>query len=325
MKTKHLLLSATLLGSGFTGQAQTDIDLVLNHEFNGAQFSYGTTYDLNGTAVSLSRVQYYMSGFELTHDGGQTTAMSDAYVLASGNVSAYTLGTESITSLEGFSFDLGVDAARNGMGTQSWPAGHPLAAQSPSMDWSWPGGYFFWVLDGDVDTNMDGTPDQAFSLRGLGDVLLADVTPFTGMSATGSTITIGMDVNIADWLQTIDLAAVTSQHDAGSNNQLISSNTNDETVFTLNASLSFEELTLDESVIYADYQMAYAPTIYYDLATTNNVDITVVDMTGSIVLEASKQNPEGNYFIRKELADGTYLINFTNGELSEQFRFVVKN
>ncbi len=325
MKAKHLLLSAILTGAGFTAQAQTTIDLVLNHQFEGASFQYGTVYDLNGTAVSLSRAQYYMSGFELTHDGGQTTSMPDAYVLASGNVSSYSLGMENITSLEGFSFDLGVDAVRNGMGTQSWSAGHPLAAQSPSMDWSWPGGYFFWVLDGDVDTDMDGTPDQPFSLRGLGNVLLTDVNQFTGMSLSGSTITIGMDVNIADWLQTIDLASVFSQHDAGSNNQLISSNTNDETVFTLNASLNTEELTLEESNIYADYQMAYAPTIYYDLATANNVDITVVDMTGAIVLEASKQNPEGNYFIRKELPDGTYLINFTNGEINKQFRFVIKN
>ncbi len=325
MKTKQLLLGLVLAGTGFSAQAQTNIDLALNHQFEGASFQYGTVYDLNGTAVSLSRVQYYLCGFELTHDGGQTTSMPDTYVLASGNVSSYSLGTENITSLEGFSFDLGVDAARNGMGTQSWPAGHPLAAQSPSMDWSWPGGYFFWVLDGDVDTNADGTPDQAFSLRGLGDVLFTDVDAFSGISLSGSTITIGMDVNIADWLKTIDLATVFSQHDAGSNNQLISSNTNDETVFTLNASLNTDELTMEESNIYADYQMAYAPTIYYDLATTNEVDITVVDMSGSIVLEASNQSPEGNYFIRKELPDGTYLINFTNGELNEQFRFVVKN
>lgn len=322
---KKIFTTLLIAGAVTGGNAQTDIDLVLNHQFDGAPFQYGTTYDLNGTAVSLSRVQYYLCGFELTHDGAQTTAMPDTYVLASGNISNYSLGSENITSLEGISFDLGVDATRNGMGTQSWPAGHPLGTQSPSMDWSWPGGYFFWVLDGEVDSDMDGTPDQAFSLRGLGNTLLADVDPFTGLSLSGSTITVGMDVNIADWLRNIDLTTVFSQHDGGANNQLISSNTNDETVFTLNTSLNTGELTLGQSNIYADYSMAYAPTIYYDLATLNKVDITVVDMTGAVVLEASQQNPEGNYFIRKELADGTYLINFSNGEISEQFRFVVKN
>jgi len=325
MKTKQLLFSLAVTTMGWSAQAQTDIDLVLNHEFNGSPFQYGTVYQLNGTAVQLDRVQYYMSGFELTHDGGQTTSMPDAYVLASANVSSYTLGQENITTLEGFSFDLGVDAARNGMGTSSWPAGHPLAAQSPSMDWSWPGGYFFWVIDGQADTNQDGTPDAFFSLRGLGNTLLTDVDAFSGMSASGNTITIGMDVNVADWLAGIDLGAVGSQHDGGANNQLIGTNTNDRTVFTLNATLNTDELTLEESSIYADYQMAYAPTIYYDLATKKKVDITVVDMAGSIVLEAKQENPEGNYFIRKELPDGTYLINFTNGDVNEQFRFVVKN
>jgi hypothetical protein len=251
--------------------------------------------------------------------------MSDSYVLGSANISSYTVGQANITSLEGFAFDLGVDAARNSMGTSSWQAGHPLAAQSPSMDWSWPGGYFFWVIDGQVDTNSDGTPDQAFSMRGLGDALLTDVSAFTGLSATGGTITIPINVNVADWLVGIDLVAVGSSHDGGPNNQAVASNTNDETVFTMGTTLSTDELTLEESTIFADYTMAYAPTIYYDLATTNNVDITVVDMTGAVVLEAKQENPEGNYFIRKELPDGTYLTNFSNGDLNEQLRFVVKN
>lgn len=325
MKTKQLLFGLLATTAGFAAQAQTNIDLVMNHQFDGAPFAYGTVYQVNGVAVQMDRVQYYMSGFELTHDGGQTMSMGDAYVVGSANISNYSLGQENITTLEGFSFDLGVDAARNSMGTSSWPAGHPLAAQSPSMDWSWPGGYFFWVLDGEVDTNGDGTPDQPFSMRGLGDPLLTDVSSFSGMSLSGSTITLGMDVNIADWLVNIDLATVFSSHDGGPFNQAVSANTNDETVFTLNATLDTDELTLDESNIYADYTMAYAPTIYYDLATTNTVDITVVDMSGAVVLEAAQQNPEGNYFIRKELPDGTYLINFSNGELNEQLRFVVKN
>ena len=37
MKAKHLLLSAILTGAGFTAQAQTTIDLVLNHQYNHEQ------------------------------------------------------------------------------------------------------------------------------------------------------------------------------------------------------------------------------------------------------------------------------------------------
>jgi len=89
---------------------------------------------LNGTAVSLSRVQYYLSGFEITHEGGTITTMPDSYVLASANISNYTLGNEDITNLEDVNFDLGVDYASNHMGTSNWTSNHPLSSQSPSMD-----------------------------------------------------------------------------------------------------------------------------------------------------------------------------------------------
>ena len=70
MKTTVLAIISLL---GATSFAQTDININFEHHFEGTPFAYGTTYDLNGTAVSLSRVQYYLSGFEITHDGGTVT------------------------------------------------------------------------------------------------------------------------------------------------------------------------------------------------------------------------------------------------------------
>ena len=325
MKTKHLLFGLLLAGYSFPLQAQTTVNLELNHKFNDADFQYGTVYELEGRAVEFTRVQYYLSGFELIHDGGQTLSLPDAYVLGSGNISSYSLGQENITTLEGISFDLGVDSARNGMGTSFWPSGHPLSAQSPSMDWSWPSGYFFWTIEGRVDDNGDGTPNKVFEFHAMGDHLLRDVNPLTGWNLTGSTIAAELYVNIADWLIGIDLVSVGISHNGGVNNVAVADNTNPETVFTVDAPLGFNDVVLDQNSIYADYTMAYAPTIYYDLATSNEVDIHVIDMTGAVVLKAEAQQPEGNYFVRKELRDGTYLIRFSNGEVNQQFRFVVKN
>lgn len=324
MKTKQLLVGLFLVG-GTIATAQTTLDLNLNHEFDGAAFQYGTVYQLEGRAVQLDRVQYYLSGFEITHDGGQTTTMPDTYVLGSGNISSYSLGQETFTTLEGVSFDLGVDAARNGMGTSNWQAGHPLAAQSPSMDWGWPSGYFFWTIEGSVDDNGDGTPNKLFQFHGMGNHLLRDVNGFAGWTLTGSTVTIDLNVNIAGWLKGIDLESVGFSHDGGNNNVAVAENTNPQYVFYDPTSLGIETAAQNEHFIHADYTMAYAPTIYYDLATGENVDIRVVDMSGTVVLEAADQNPEGNYFVRKELPDGTYLINFSNGQINEQFRFVVQN
>ena len=47
-------------------------------------------------------------------------------------------------------------------------------------------------------------------------------------------------------------------------------------------------------------------------------------MTGAVVLESDDQNFEGNYFIRKELESGSYIIVFSNGNLEESFKFIVQ-
>lgn len=310
---------------GITANAQVDVSLKLNHTFEGANFQYGSVYDLNGKAVEISRCQYYLSGFELEHDGGQTTTLPDAYVLASANISDYDLGQANVTTLEGISFDLGVDSVRNGMGTSSWPSGHPLSAQTPSMDWAWPDGYFFWTIDGKVDGDDDGIPDLDFQLHGIGQHLLASVNGFSGLNLTGNGITVELYVNVADWLKNIDLRYVGYAHDGLHDNKMVRDNTNPETVFTLDNPLSVGELAEQQSTIYADYTIPYAPTIYYDLVAQEDVTITVIDASGKVVLEAKEQPHQGNFFIRKELPDGIYIINFSNNLKTENLRFVVKN
>lgn len=321
MKTTLFTIFALIGASSFS---QKDINLNLIHNYNGTPFAYGQTYSTSGgTAVSFDRVQYYLSGFEITHDGGQTIAMPDAYVLASGNITSYNMGNEDVTTVEGLSFDFGVDNASNHLGTSSWPAEHPLAAQSPSMDWGWPSGYFFFVIDGMIDDTGDGTPNKVFELRGIGDALLRDVNDFTAMSITGSSIEFAIDANIADWIMNIDLVAASIDHSGGPNNVQVSDNTNDETVFTISSLLDVESIETEESKIYANYETVYAPTIFYNLATQSDVDIKVYNLNGQVQLESSDEGPEGNFFINKELPVGSYLIVFSNEDIEESFRFVV--
>ena len=321
MKTTLFTIFALIGASSFS---QKDINLNLIHNYNGTPFAYGQTYSTSGgTAVSFDRVQYYLSGFEITHDGGQTLAMPDSYVLASGNITSYNMGNEDVTTVEGLSFDFGVDNTSNHLGTSNWPAGHPLSAQSPSMDWGWPSGYFFFVIDGMIDDTGDGTPNKVFELRGIGDALLRDVNDFTAMSITGSSIEFAIDANIADWIMNIDLVAASIDHSGGPNNVQVSDNTNDETVFTISALLDVESMEMKESKIYANYETVYAPTIFYNLATQSDVDIKVFNLNGQLQLESSNEGPEGNFFINKELPVGSYLIVFSNEDIEESFRFVV--
>jgi hypothetical protein len=322
---KSLLIGVFISASIGSLMAQTDINLTFRHTFNADDLTYGTTYTRPGLpAVSLSRVQYYLSGFELTHDGGQTLALPDKYILGSGNISNYNLANENITTLEGIRFDLGVDSARNHLGTSNWSEHHPLGSKSPTMDWGWPAGYFFWTFDGMVDGNGDGTPNVPFQMHGFGDNLIRNVDLLTGFTITGSTIDLTVYVNVADWLLNNDLTTMGFEHSSGPKNATLGDNTNDETVFTLVSSAGIKAVSGNGSHIYADNTLSYAPTIYYDLATLDKVDVFVYDMTGKVVLEDRVQHHEGNYFIRKELESGSYIIIFKNDNLEEQLKFTVQ-
>ena len=314
-----------LIFLNFSIFAQTDVNLILTHEFNGEPFYYGqnlTTID--GKIVSLSRVQYYLSGFEVTDDVGAPIPLSDVYVLASGNISNYPLGNFNISSVQDISFDLGVDSVANHGNTANWPSHHPLSSQSPSMDWAWPSGYFFFVINGQVDSDGDNIPETEFQLNGLGDHLLHPVSVNCSAGLVDSTITLDLYVNIADWLAGMNLASIGYAHDGGTHNQKVSSNTSDHTVFSCEPSVTFLEINNGpKNSLFVDRTFAYAPTIYYQLETNQPVDITVHDLNGKVVAAKYSTTPEGNYFIGKELAPGMYWARFENNDVAERIQLII--
>jgi hypothetical protein len=321
MKRLLLLITASIATSICSGQ---NISLNLTHEFDGSSFSYGTTYlHDSGVALSFDRVQYYLCEFEITHDGGQQTTINDSYVLASSNITYYSVGTAAVTTIEGINFNLGVDSIANGLGIVNWAEGHPLSVQKPAMDWGWPAGYFFFIIDGHVDDTGDGIPNKIFEMRGVGNSLLRNVD-LSALSITGNSI--DMYVNVADWVRDLPMVTMGFEHNAGPVNTKIADNTNNETVFSIVSGItaSDEEIEVSKNVVYANYSMPYAPTLFYQLNTTKSLSVHIYDMTGALVLSDDDLDPEGNYFIRKELMTGSYSAIFSNDELEERCRFVVQ-
>ena len=150
-----------------TSSAQKNIVLRLNHYLNQSTFQYNQNFETDGIINKYTRLQYYLSGFELFHDGGQLTVLNNTYVLASGHITNYYLGNFPVSSLESISFDVGVDQIANSGNTTNYPASHPLGPKSPPMDWGWPSGYFFVVTNGFTDSNNDNNPDTRFELQAL--------------------------------------------------------------------------------------------------------------------------------------------------------------
>lgn len=322
---KKIITILTAVCSLMGANAQTNVNLKLNHYWNGDVFNYGQTYtDHDGNAVIITRVQYYLSGFDLTHDGGQTTSPTNEYILASGNITDYSLGTSTLTSLEAIDFDLGVDAATNHLDPSLYSGQNPLAIQSPSMHWGWTAGYRFLVIEGEVDSDDDGTPDKSFQFHVVADdSYLTSVSAInTSGTANGSDLDVNIDVNIADWVYNVNLITAGLNHGAFPVNGTVMNNTNTYTVFSSNIGLSITDPSNLKHNIYFDCTVAYAPTIYYKIPSAKSLTLTITDISGKVVLMENGLPKAGNYFIKKELKTGTYIASFvteTGVTINEKF------
>ena len=317
------LLFFTLLSSTFC-YSQVDINLILNHQFNGQPFLYSQDYqDENGNTINISRLQYYVSSIEIIHNSGVNSPLSDVYVLANGNVSNYYLGNFNINNVEKLEFDLGVDYDANHGNSSNYSSQHPLGPQSPLMAWGWPAGYFFLVIDGTIDDNNDGIPNKSFQLRALGDNMLQDVGYLTNTyNQNNNTINLILDVNINSWLSGIDLINAGIDHSGSANNLLMCNNTTTNQVFQPSnlTSLSDKIEIID---ITTDYNFKYAPTINYSLNKNSEFNLKIINSNGLLVLESDNVGFEGNYFVRKELQSGFYFAIFYNQTHSYKHKFIV--
>ena len=93
--------------------AQKEVVLRINHALNGTPFKYNENFNISGNTNYFTRLQYYLSGIVINHDGSQSTSLSNVYVLASGHITNYPLGNFSFNQIESISFNVGVDQIAN--------------------------------------------------------------------------------------------------------------------------------------------------------------------------------------------------------------------
>ena len=145
--------------------AQTNVALRIDHRVGQAEVMAPLSVETpSGETVDIDRLEYYLSMFTIVHDGGQETAIPEAYVLADGLTDGlYALGSvAAVNTVEALKFHVGIDPDNNHADPASWPADHPLAPQVPSMHWGWAAGYRFVALEG-------GTADANLEIHALGD------------------------------------------------------------------------------------------------------------------------------------------------------------
>jgi len=165
-KLKTILSALTVLLISTSTWAQTDVKLTINHFLDGNEFAFNTeaSNDL-GHKFKLQRLEYYISGISIVHDGGKETMASDIYILAKADSKdTILLGNFDITSIEAINFSIGVDPSENNEDPTKWAASHPLAPKNPSMHWGWAAGYRFVALEGKSGNSFS----QNFQIHALG-------------------------------------------------------------------------------------------------------------------------------------------------------------
>jgi hypothetical protein len=208
---KKVLFSIIAIAISLNVVAQKNVTLTIKHKLGANPFAFTQASQNNLMHdFKITRVDYYMSGFTIIHDGGmQMVVPAGKYILVKGdnNVVA-NLGNFNVTNVEGIKFHIGVEAPTNNADPAQWLAPHPLSPQSPSMHWGWSSGYRFIALEG-----MAGaTFNTNFQMHGLGNVNYFEQTVTVAGVNSGNDITINLDADYNQALKGININAGPIDH-----------------------------------------------------------------------------------------------------------------
>ncbi|MBP6460613.1 MAG: hypothetical protein RL265_38 [Bacteroidota bacterium] len=291
-------------------QAQTNVSLTLHHKLGTNNFQFNTAAGNNlGHSFKLSRMEYYLTKFSITHDGGQVTEISaDTVTLVNAGTGTTTipLGLLNVTNIEGVKFHVGVHTPINHEDPALLPADHPLAPKSPSMHWGWTSGYRFIALEGLSGTNLN----QSLELHGLGDVNYFETTVSAiGVSEAGGLV-VHVDADYQRGLEDISINSGLIVHGETLEAATMIANFRDY-VFSANAlSVSIQE---NEIVAFDVFPNPAKGSILVSFpGNYTNARIVVTDFTGRLIEFTEVTNA-----IETTLnlpVSGIYFVNLYSGE-----------
>jgi len=319
MKTLLLSIAGLLF---LTANSQTN--LVLHFEQNvGAnplELNVEYTQAEEGYNFSITRLQYYISEIEITHDGGQITAIEDTWLLVdAAQQSDFELGAYNISSVEGISFWVGVDEPHNHLDPTLYPEGHPLAPQNPEMHWGWAAGYRFACIEGKTGMNLILT----YQIHALGDVNYHEVNLVTGAMEEDGNLVIPILADYMGMYKDIDVSGGIFEHgETGYAAQLL-------TNFSNNVYSAYYFTGLEENNFEGNFSVGPNPATngvskaFLSLPSGNEYTISVVDLSGRLIQSNTVNG--GNYSLNLSPGQaGMYFVNLSqNGVLVATEKLVV--
>lgn len=307
---KSVFLSLALLCSTLFSQAQKNVFLTISHKLGAANFSYNQTAQNNlSQDFKVSRVDYYVSGIRIIHDGGMETPVPSHYILVKGSTNLLdNLGNFNVTNVEGIKFSIGVEAPTNNADPALFLPPHPLGPQSPSMHWGWAAGYRFIALEGTAGPGFATT----YQMHGLGNANYFQQTQMAAGVANGNDIYINLDADYTQALKGIDVNAGPIDHGVDATDLTVLQNFRD---FVFKPGSGFPAAVSD---LYKDSEFTFYPNPasgklhFTQHAGMPPAQAVIKDMTGRVVLRSTELLQQS--IDVSALSSGLYLLSLTDAE-----------
>jgi len=311
---KPLLLVSILFAMYTVTFAQDrNVVLVMNQTLNGNPFALNTPQQLgtSGQAYKLTRLQYYVSGIQIVHDGGQVKSVPNTYLLVNpSSNNRYSLGMHSVNQIEGIRFSIGVDPERNHADPSTYPASHPLALSSPSMHWGWAAGYRFIALEGfsGPAANMLTTN---FQIHALGDELYKPIQVTAPAVEQGNELVVTIKAEYQNALQGIDISQGPINH-GGEGEALVLMQNFGALVFSAGTTSNVQsEVRSEESRLNA-YPNPAIDQLTIQSSLPDNTPVVLSDILGRNVAATVLENGSASFRLSGFPA-GLYVATATDG------------
>ncbi|KAB2808102.1 MbnP family protein [Phaeocystidibacter luteus] len=315
---KLLLLGLSLIS--FASFAQKEVYMRIIHQLDGQTYQNGTTVTTSeGDDLTLSRMQYYVSGIKLYHDGGQMLDLDSVYLLVdAATTSEYDFGSLPITTLDSMKFAIGVDQASNHLDPAQYAFNHPLAPKTPSMHWGWAAGYRFVCAEGMTGSNMS----DAMEIHALGNVNYFEQTIVTSGTDVFGSLVIQLDAEYLNSFNNIDMSGGLISHGETGASITYLENFRDN-VFT-ESTQSVDPVSVEENTP-ASFTLSPNPAnlnnVYAEFGTATSGTIRVLDLTGREVFRRELNNDSR---VKIDLQrTGVYLVELRSSNKVNTQRLVV--
>ncbi len=311
---KKLLLFLVLIAFGKLIYGQSEVILRFDHRLDGKKFALNQeATSPKGTKYKVTRLQFYLSGLKITHDGGQELSLSTVYLFVDPSVpssSEFSLGVlPNVTSIEKIEFACGVDAASNHLDPASFPLNHPLAPKNPTMNWGWTAGYRFISLSANA-ARTNGSFIDAVNIEGLGDSnYKVKSYPVSGTIENGK-IYIEMIAEYNKLLEEIVIAGGATNHGETGSAAVLVANASQK-VFSPSSPTATKDIYKNNlsEVVYVSNDVF----VKYSFPSISNLSFNLYDLNGNTIQETRIQSKEGRIAIENQLNAGNYFYAFTQG------------